>query len=342
MGKFRGLDTKEGWIIRRFKALEKDVRELRAARRLESSSVTGGVRTIIEVLTDPSGTLLGITDTALCTGPGPQDIILTRVPIKGTEPHVHWRTTHVPKTDWVRHGQVVTVQDPTGSSFAEDDPLSCSYLTDSTTAFPPPPSAVISALRPDTIVGNYGLGQDPMLTGNVVDGDTMWMIALLRSSTVVVLNGWTLEFQSPDQTVNNTSGIGDPTFTFSLQLFSKIADGSTGAPEPDTFPVEDLEFSIAGAFIGTGTLAWEYDTAGAVDDAATPPITPSGVRGFGQLVGDGGGAIDVDSDLLYQIAAFPGALTVSNPADNGAVLGHDTPGSLTGDAFWFLISVGMT
>jgi len=46
MGKYRGLDTEEGWIQRRFTALERGLAELAAARRLESASIGGGGITV--------------------------------------------------------------------------------------------------------------------------------------------------------------------------------------------------------------------------------------------------------------------------------------------------------
>lgn len=56
MGKYRGLDTEEGWIQRRFTALERSLAEMSAARRL------GLVSEVVQVNLDPLALTTGWTD----------------------------------------------------------------------------------------------------------------------------------------------------------------------------------------------------------------------------------------------------------------------------------------
>lgn len=109
---WRGVDTEPGWINRRFKDLETQVKELAAAKRLPASSVAGGVVTINEILTDPNvGIAFCDTDKVVATGPGILYLQLSYVPIPGSL-EVFWGGLSQPPTEWTLSGNVVTITDP--------------------------------------------------------------------------------------------------------------------------------------------------------------------------------------------------------------------------------------
>lgn len=109
---WRGIDNEPGWINRRFRDLEAQVKQLRSERRLSSSSVAGGVITVQEILTNPdAGVEFLNTDTATALGPVPTgDLVITlsQVPKAGSE-QVFIAGLPIPRSAWTRTDHQLTI-----------------------------------------------------------------------------------------------------------------------------------------------------------------------------------------------------------------------------------------
>ena len=138
MGLYRGLDTKPGWINRRFRDLQgRQVRGF-AARSLEGSSVTlptGEPGPVTETIVT-GGTRFRNRDTFIATGPGTQTFTLTYVPLEGSL-QVWWGGIPQSPTEWGRAGATVTIPDP-DSRIKAGHVFSAYYAYDSLSPEPVP------------------------------------------------------------------------------------------------------------------------------------------------------------------------------------------------------------
>jgi hypothetical protein len=282
---WRGVDTDPGWINRKFKDLETQIRQLAAAKRLPASSVAGGVITIHEILTNPNAAVsFRNVDTMTVTALGDQPFLLAYRPMDGSE-HITWHPQgggglHITAADWSRAGQLVTI--PAFDGLALGDVFTCEYAR-----FPGQTAAAPTITDPssgesvaDTTPTITGTGEPGFTVAVAVDGTTVGTV------TVDVTGAWSV-------TVGSALSPGGHTITAAQTMNGSAAGSATStfttpAPTPPT-----------PTLIGNTTPPGVWDSVAKTLTYALPAGTNTGdlivltVRG---AVAPGGGELILDVD----------------------------------------------
>lgn len=280
---WRGVDNEPGWINRRFRDLEAQVRQLRSEKRLEASSVAGGVITIREILTDPNQTLQWIdSDEVTYGGTGDVKLSLASLPYSRTLVVMQNGWPLAP-SEWTRSGPLVVI--PEQIWFSSGDVFSAYYATDTVMPAEQVPGPVVTSPADGQTVGD----PTPTITGTGADGRTVEVfVDDVSVGTDTVSNGkWSVtapELTSGTHTVLATQA----------------------EPGGGTLTSAAVDFAVAGFAAYMLSLGWDVwsrfgEASGQAADASGHGRTSNSIGG---IVTQGvAGLVGNDPDSAYEFVA---------------------------------------
>lgn len=258
---------------RRLRYVEDEIKLLKSLRALLArGSVSGGVVTVHEILTNPAS-VTGYVNTDTMTWDGVGDgsnrlvMPLTYQPIAPSL-QVKVNGVEIEPSEWTLVGNLLTVT--AGSWWEAGEVVTAWYAYDSVSPWTPTPLPAIYR------ASSGGTTDGWSIPAGAEDGDLLVAAGMVDVSKTPTLNGWTLVGESDPVIHGTASG----SRTYRLVIMSKVHDGTSTVPTVTAGVPQTVGMVVA--FSNGRTVEAVFDTL-ADGLTADTPAGPSSLRVWGTL-----------------------------------------------------------